>query len=131
MPFCLANLKLRVVTQLGASIGRRVPVWDQRQEFGATNNLVTTDQQASSLARCLDTESIVLMKRHGATVVGRNLIELVFRSIYSCRDAELQLQALLYGEIESFSDEEIELASKYPEATLVRAWDYWCSRLLA
>jgi len=114
---------------LGASMGKRVPIWDQRLEFGATNNLVTTDQQASSLARCLGTESIVLMKRHGATAVGRNLIELVFRSIYSCRDAELQLQALSHGEIESFSDEEIELASKYPEATLVRAWHYWCSRL--
>jgi ribulose-5-phosphate 4-epimerase/fuculose-1-phosphate aldolase len=131
LPFCLTDLKLRVVTQLGATIGKRVPVWDQRQEFGATNHLVMTEREAMSLARCLGSEWIVLMRRHGSTVVGRNLKELVFRSIYSCRDAELQLRALSYGEIDSFTDEEIELASKYSETTLVRAWNYWCSRLEA
>jgi hypothetical protein len=58
------------------------PVWDQRTEFGATNHLVTREDEARSLARCLGPRSIVLMKRHGATVVGANLRELVFRSIY-------------------------------------------------
>ena len=129
MPFCLTSLKLRVVTQLGASMGKRIPVWDQRLEFGATNNLVRTDEQAISLARCLGSQSLVLMKRHGATVVAGNLSELAFRCIYSCRDAELQLRALSHGEIESFNDEEVELASKYQETTLMRAWNYWCSRL--
>jgi len=69
------------------------------------------------------------MKRHGATVVGSNVRDLVFRSIYSCRDADLQLRALGYGGIDSFTDAEIELAAKFPEATLTRAWNYWCSRL--
>jgi ribulose-5-phosphate 4-epimerase/fuculose-1-phosphate aldolase len=129
LPFCLANLKLRVVTQLGASIGKQVPVWEQRLEFGATNHLVVTEREAASLARCLGTEWIVLMRRHGSTVVGRNIPELVFRSIYSCRDAELQLRALSYGEIDTFTDEEIDLAAKYPPATLERAWNYWRFRL--
>ena len=68
------------------------------------------------------------MKRHGATVVGRDVRELVFRSIYSSRDADLQLQARQYGDIDVFTDEEIALAGKYPEATLTRAWDYWATR---
>ena len=129
MPFCLTDLKLRVVNQLGATIGKHVPIWDQRDEFGYTNNLVRTEQQALSLARCLGSSSLVIMKRHGATLVGRNLMELVFRSIYSCRNAELQLHALSHGEIEYFADEEIELASSYSDTTYLRAWEYWCSRL--
>jgi ribulose-5-phosphate 4-epimerase/fuculose-1-phosphate aldolase len=130
LPFCLAGLKLRVVTQLGACIGSSVtPVWDQRKDFGATNHLVITAEQARSLATCLGQHPIVLMKRHGATVVGGSLPELVFRSIYSCRDAELQLNAQQYGEVDSFTDEEIILASKFPDATLNRAWDYWQARL--
>lgn len=129
LPFCLTDMKLRVVTQLGATLGKRVPLWDQRQEFGATPHLVVTEPQAASLARCLDTHAIVLMKRHGATVVGRDVRELVFRSIYSARDAELQLRARSYGDIDVFTEEEIDLAAKYPEATLTRAWDYWASRL--
>jgi HCOMODA/2-hydroxy-3-carboxy-muconic semialdehyde decarboxylase len=129
MPFCLADLKLRVVTQLGATIGRQVPMWDQREEFGATNHLVTREAEAVSMANCLGANNMVLMKRHGATVVAGSMRELVFRSIYSCRDAELQLRALSFGEISVCTDEEIGLAEKFPGATLVRAWDYWRSRL--
>jgi ribulose-5-phosphate 4-epimerase/fuculose-1-phosphate aldolase len=129
MPFCLTSLRLRVVSQLGASIGPAVPVWDQRAEFGATNHLVVTQAQAAALAACLGPNWIVLMKRHGTTMVGRNIQDLVFRCIYSCRDAELQLRALQYGEIETFTDEEAALASKFPDATLTRAWEYWNARL--
>jgi ribulose-5-phosphate 4-epimerase/fuculose-1-phosphate aldolase len=129
LPFCLAPIALKVVTQLGATIGTKVPMWDHRDEFGATNHLVVRQDEADSLARCLGDASIVLMKRHGATVVGTSLRDLVFRSIYSCRDADLQLRSLPYGRIDAFTDEEIALAGRYPEATLTRAWNYWCSRL--
>lgn len=129
MPFCLSDIRLRVVSQLGATIGSVVPIWDQRDEFGATNHLVTRDAEAVSLARCLGSHNLVLMRRHGATVTGRNLRELVFRSIYSCRDADLQLRAQTYGAISVLTDEEIALAGKFPEATLARAWDYWRARL--
>jgi ribulose-5-phosphate 4-epimerase/fuculose-1-phosphate aldolase len=130
LPFCLTNLKLRVVTQLGACIGSSsTPLWDQRDGFGATNHLVTTADQARSLAQCLGNNPMVLTKRHGATVVGGSLPELAFRCIYSCRDAELQLRALQYGQIDAFTDDEIELASKFPDATLKRAWGYWRARL--
>ncbi len=130
LPFCLTDLKLQVVTQLGACIGSAsIPLWDQRTEFGATNHLVTTHDQAASLAACLGSHAMVLMKRHGATVVGETLQELVFRSIYSCRDADLQLKSAPYGQVDAFTEEEIRLASRFPEATLMRAWHYWTARL--
>jgi HCOMODA/2-hydroxy-3-carboxy-muconic semialdehyde decarboxylase len=131
LPFCLTDLKLRVVTQLGATIGKQVPVWDQREEFGATNHLVTRQEEAASLARCLGAHAMVLMKRHGATVVASSLRELTFRSVYGCRDADLQLRAAQYGPIDVFTDPEIELAGNFPEATLERAWAYWRARLRA
>lgn len=129
LPFCLADLPLRVVTQLGATIGKHVPVWDQRDAFGTTNHLVTRQDEAVSLAHRLGSHAMVLMKRHGATVVGTSLRELAFRSIYGCRDAELQLRARQYGSIDVFTDAEIDLAAQFPEATLARAWNYWCARL--
>lgn len=131
LPFCLADMELRVVTQLGATIGKQVPLWDQRDEFGATNHLVVREEEAVSLARRLGPHSIVLMKRHGATVVGSTIKELTFRSIYSCRDAELQLRTMTYGPVDAFTDAEIDLASRYPQATLTRAWHYWASRFVA
>jgi len=129
LPFCLTELKLAVVTQLGATIGKHVPRWDQRDEFGATNHLVTRQDEAASLARCLGAHAMVLMKRHGATVVAGSLRELAFRSVYGCRNAELQLRALQYGPVDVLTDAEIDLAGKFSEATLSRAWDLWCARL--
>lgn len=130
LPFCLArDLKLRVVTQLGATMGADIPMWDQRDEFGATNHLVTRAEEANSLAHSLGPHAMILMKRHGATVVGKDLRELAFRSIYSCRDAELQLRALTHGPIDVFTPDEIALAGKFPDATLARAWSLWRSRL--
>ena len=129
MPFCLGALTLGVVTQLGAAIGPHVSVWDQRPEFGATNHLVTRDVEAASLARCLGDDNLVLMKRHGTTVVGTSLRELVFRAIYACRDAQLQADALRHGPVDYFTAAEIAMAGRFPEATLARAWDLWCARL--
>ena len=129
MPFCLADLRLSVVTQLGATIGKHVPMWDQREEFGTTNHLVTRPEEAASLARCLGENAMVLMKRHGATVVAGNLRELAFRCVYGCRDASLQLQALQYGPIDTFTPAEIELAGRIPESSIARAWDLWRTRL--
>lgn len=131
LPFCLARgLKLRVVTQLGATMGQDIPIWDQRDEFGATNHLVTRTEEADSLARCLGPYVMVLMKRHGATVVGKDLRELVFRSIYSCRDAEVQMRAVAHGPIDTFTPNEIALAGRFRDATLARAWNLWLSRLV-
>ena len=129
LPFCLTQLKLSVVTQLGATIGTHVPSWDQRDEFGATNHLVTRPEEAAALACCLGNSNLVLMKRHGVTVVAGSLRELAFRSVYSCRDADLQLRALQYGPLDKFRDAEIEMASKFSEATISRAWDLWRARL--
>jgi hypothetical protein len=40
---------------------------------------------------------------------------------------------MLYSErvIDSFTDAEIDLAGKFPEASLSRAWNYWYARLEA
>jgi ribulose-5-phosphate 4-epimerase/fuculose-1-phosphate aldolase len=131
MPFCLTDARLRVVNQLGATIGTRVPVWDQRDEFGTTNHLVRTQEEGVSLARCLGDASLVLMKRHGATVVGADIRELTFRSIYSVRNAEAQARAMSCGEVDAFTDGEIELAGRFADTTLTRAWGLWCARVSA
>ena len=89
LPFCITGVELVPVMHLGASLGGKVPFWDSRDEFGDTPMVVTTPEQGRSLARALGPNAMVLMRRHGATVVGANLQETVFRSIFSHRNAEL------------------------------------------
>jgi HCOMODA/2-hydroxy-3-carboxy-muconic semialdehyde decarboxylase len=116
---------------LGASLGQKVPFWDSRDEFGDTGLVVTTPEEGRSLARALGNHWMVLLRRHGATLAGRSLRECVFRSIYTCRNAELQGRALAMGAISTLSPGEAELCRGHSltPRTLGRAWEYWTYRL--
>lgn len=131
MPFCIAGTELVPVFHLGAAMGRKVPFWDQHDDFGNTNLLVVKPEEGASLARALGPHSLVLMNRHGATAVGANVQELVFRAIYSCRNAEFQYQARVLGRVIPLWPGEIDEAGKInslPTATN-RTWEYWSIRL--
>ncbi len=75
-------------------IGDKVPFWDQRDEFGDTNLLVVKPEEGASLARALGQPlgraDAPPRRDGGRRPVCRNC---VFRTIYSCRNAEYQLQA--------------------------------------
>jgi Class II Aldolase and Adducin N-terminal domain len=119
------------VYHLGASMGEKVPFWDSRDDFGATALVVVDPAEGKSLAMALGSHSMVLMGRHGATVVGASLRELVFRTIYTTRNAELQTQAKLLGAVHPLSPDEITKAAAYNlrPAPMERAWDLWVKHL--
>lgn len=131
MPFCISGVELQPVMHLGAIIGHKVPMWDQHDDFGATNLLLVEPEEGASLARSLGQAPLVLMKGHGATVVGGTIQELVFRAIYSCRNAEFQFMAKMLGNVSPLRPGEVDKASQInamPTATF-RTWEYWSARL--
>ena len=130
LPFCITGEQLVPVYHLGAPIGLEVPFWDQRDEFGDTSLSVQSPREGASLARALGRNALVLMRRHGATVVGSSIRELVFRTIYSCRNAEYQSQAMLIGRMSTLSSGEMEMAGSLKNQPGVdRAWEHWVKRL--
>ena len=132
MPFAISGVPLVPVFHLGASMGASAPIWDSRDEFGDTCLLVLKPEEGRSLAKALGPSWLVLMRRHGATVAGRSLIELVFRTIYQYRNAEVQLMTQTLGlPLSPLTPGEARLAEERnleprPQA---RAWEYWCTRL--
>jgi HCOMODA/2-hydroxy-3-carboxy-muconic semialdehyde decarboxylase len=131
MPFCIAGEEIVPVFHLGATMGAKVPFWDSRDDFGDTNLLVVKPEEGASLARALGERAMVLMRHHGATVVGANLRQLVFRSIYACRNAEYQMAAKALKTVSSLTPGEAEMAGAInlqPNAA-TRAWEYWVMRL--
>jgi ribulose-5-phosphate 4-epimerase/fuculose-1-phosphate aldolase len=133
MPFCIAGKPIVPVFHLGGTMGEEAPFWDQHDEFGDTNLLVVKPEEGRSLARTLGQHSAVLMNRHGATVVGGGLKELVSRSIFMCQNAEYQLRALALGTPQPLNRGEIKLAgalSLQPNV-VTRTWEYWSMRLEA
>jgi HCOMODA/2-hydroxy-3-carboxy-muconic semialdehyde decarboxylase len=133
MPFCIAGKPIVPVFHLGAAMGEEAPFWDQYDEFGDTNLLVVKPEEGRSLARALGKHSAVLMNRHGATVVGGNLKELVARAIFMCQNADYQLRALTLGTPDTLHRGEIKLAGTISAMPNVvnRTWEYWSMRLEA
>jgi HCOMODA/2-hydroxy-3-carboxy-muconic semialdehyde decarboxylase len=133
MPFCVTGKPIAPVFHLGASIGEETPFWDQHDEFGDTNLLVVKQEEGHSLARALGKHAVVLMKRHGATVVGDGLKELVSRSIFLCQNAEYQMRAHMLGTPEPLHRGEIKLAGaiNLMPGVVARTWEYWSTRLKA
>jgi HCOMODA/2-hydroxy-3-carboxy-muconic semialdehyde decarboxylase len=131
LPFCATGAELVPVFHLGAMIGAKVPFWDSRDDFGDTNMLVIKPEEGQSLARALGPHWLVLMRRHGATVAGTTLQELIFRTIFSHMNAEIQLRARPLGKIEPLSPGEVELTTplQLQPRAIGRAWEYWTTRL--
>jgi ribulose-5-phosphate 4-epimerase/fuculose-1-phosphate aldolase len=131
MPFAVAGRPIVPVFHLGAAMGEEMPFWDQHDEFGDTNLLVVEQAEGHSLARALGQHPAVLMNRHGATVVGGGLKELVSRAIFICQNAEYQLRALILGAPIPLHRGEIALAgaiSRLPNV-VTRTWEYWSARV--
>ena len=131
LPFCISGMDLKPVYHLGATLGEKVPFWDARDDFGDTNLIVAKPEEGASLARALGENWIVLMRRHGATVAGVSLEELTFRTIYTARNAALQIQAHTLGLVSPLNLAETRLAGEYNlrPGPVMRAWEYWNARL--
>lgn len=131
MPYAISRAAMVPVYHLGASMGFTVPFWDSRDDFGSTALVLVKPEEGHSLAKALGKGWTILMGRHGATAAGKTIRECVFRTIFSCKNAELQTQARLLGHVEALDEKEVELAAAYNlrPGPLERAWDYWVKRV--
>ena len=131
MPFCISGIPLQPVDHLGATMGAVIPFWDQRDEFGDTDLIVAKPEEGQSLARALGPHWVVLMRRHGATVAGISMEEMVFRAVFSCRNAEMQREAQMLGGLSPLTSVEIQKAGAFnlEPRPIARAWEYWTTRL--
>jgi ribulose-5-phosphate 4-epimerase/fuculose-1-phosphate aldolase len=131
LPFCATGVELVPLFHLGATLGPKVPFWDSRDEFGDTNLLVRTPEEGASHARALGPHYMLLLRRHGASLAGKSVRECVFRSIYTTRNAELQLRAMAIGRPGPLSPGETEKCGGHNLGIrgVERAWEYWVTRL--
>src|SRR5215468_11275039 len=131
LPFCATGVELVPLFHLGGTLGEKVPFWDSRDEFGDTSLLVRTPEEGASHARALGPHWMLLLRRHGASLAGRSVRECVFRSIYTTRNAELQLRAMAIGALGPLSPGEVAKCGGHNLGSrgVERAWEYWVTRL--
>ncbi|MEK7210611.1 MAG: class II aldolase/adducin family protein [Candidatus Binatota bacterium] len=98
--------------------------------FEATGQ-VESPERASEIARLLGSSKAVLLRGHGAVVVGRSIPEVCVLSLYLEESARLQVEAMKLGEVQYMSREEAERITRRtfkPESTL-RAWEHFKAKV--
>lgn len=131
LPFCVTDVPFHPVFHLGGTSGHSVPIWDSRDEFGDTGLVVIKPEEGRSLARGLGPSSMILMRHHGATVVGQSIQDMVFRTVFTTRNAEVLGRAHAIGKVDPLTHGETLKSFTFhqgPRPT-ERAWEYWSMRL--
>jgi ribulose-5-phosphate 4-epimerase/fuculose-1-phosphate aldolase len=130
LPFTITDVPLRPVLHAASVIGAEIPVWDIRDEYGDTDMLVRRIEQGRNLAETLADNTCLLMRGHGAVVVGADIQRAVVTAVYLQVNAEVLLQARSLGELTALSDEEIILSSatQFSPLAMPRVWEYFCQR---
>ncbi|MDP9105238.1 MAG: class II aldolase/adducin family protein [Candidatus Eremiobacteraeota bacterium] len=127
IPFgVVRGVTLRPVFHMSSFLRGKVPVFEIRDAAGPDNDMLVRDEAlGDALATELGNEPAVLMRGHGATIVGGDVREAVFRAIFTAQNAALQAEAMRLGEVTFLSDTESLRSSQSNAGQIERAWSLW------
>lgn len=133
LPFGVSKTKLRAMVQSGSFLGQGVPVFDAMKAGGKFGFLINTPALGKALAAALGKETVVLMRAHGDTVVGRSVRAATTHAIATELSAKLQMQALALGKVQFLSPREVrntEAVRAEPRVTggEDRVWQMWVAQ---
>ncbi len=128
IPFGLVGARMRAMFHNAAFLAAGVPVFDIRDQFGATDMLVSDGARGVALAGTLADKPVALMRAHGSVACGPTLQTAVFRAVYTEVNARIQHWAAALrggGALASLDPEEGLLADVPNQTAGMRAWDLW------
>ena len=125
IPFGVTKAKLLPIFHMSGFLGTGAPVFEIRDAGGMTDMLIRTPLLGEALAISLADKPIVLMRGHGATMVGGSIKQVVYRAIYAALNAGLQMDAARLGEAMFLDPEEAVKASDLNDSVLERPWALW------
>lgn len=125
IPFCNSDTRLRPMVGNAAFLGEGAPVFDIRSVDDDGDLNVCTSTQARGLAAALGAHCIVLLRGHGAVVVGEGVRQVVRRAIIAETNARQQMQATMLGPVHFLTASEIDYARRMQPKDPDRAWRLW------
>lgn len=125
IPFASTRTVLKPIYHMSGFLGSGIARFEIRDAGGMTDMLVRTPALGKALAQSLGDKQIVLMRGHGATIVGASIKQVVYRSIYAAANAGLQMEATRLGEPMFLDVEEAAKAAQSNDVSLDRPWALW------
>jgi ribulose-5-phosphate 4-epimerase/fuculose-1-phosphate aldolase len=128
IPFCNSDTRLRPTVGNAAFLGEGAPVFDIRTVDDEGDLNVCTVPQASAMARALGQHAIVLLRGHGAVVVGQSVRQCVRHAVIAETNARQQIEATILGPVRFLTASEIAYARRQKPKDADRAWQHWKRR---
>ena len=125
IPFCNSETRLRPMVGNAAFLGEGAPVFDIRTVDDEGDLNICTVPQASAMARALGQHAIVLLRGHGAVVVGESVRQCVRHAIIAETNARQQIEATILGPVRFLTASEIAYARRQKPKDADRAWHHW------
>ncbi|KAF2099949.1 arad-like aldolase/epimerase [Rhizodiscina lignyota] len=136
IPFSVSSTPMSACFHMAGFLGQKVPVWDCDTVYTAEDShdmLVRNNKLGASLARALGDETgqnckhaVALMRGHGMVVVAESLEMVIFRSIYTAQNAQIQQNAIgIGGAVKLFSAKECVDSAQKTSGGAVKPWPLW------
>jgi ribulose-5-phosphate 4-epimerase/fuculose-1-phosphate aldolase len=126
IPFSVADIPLRPIYHMAGFQGEeRLPVFEIRDRFGPETAItINSNEQGDALAESLGDRQVVLMRGHGATIVGSSVPRAVLHAVYATLNARILTTTLLLGGKPTYINdaEGRNLAGRVRDGS--RTWEY-------
>ncbi len=123
--FGISSVPIQAIHGLSAFILLGIPIWDYRS-LGIENGILVDNQERGrNLVETLADKPAVLMRNHGAAIVGTSMSQAVGRSIYLEQAAEVNLQARSLGGEVHYLELEGDAIAERAETDYDQAWELW------
>lgn len=130
IPFADSDVAMRPMYHMSGFLAGGVPVFDIRDVEGVRGMLVTDARLGQALARTLGSAPVLLMRGHGAVIVGGSLSAAVSRSVYLDLNARMQAQAIALGGTVKYMESEDDPEARRDAGTYDRNWEFWKQQAL-
>jgi HCOMODA/2-hydroxy-3-carboxy-muconic semialdehyde decarboxylase len=128
VPFGLTDKPMQAMFHNAAFLAEGVPVFDMREQFGATDMLVGNGDKGVALAQALGRKPVCLLRAHGSVACGDRLQTAVFRAVYTEVNARMQHWSLALSggaPLAALDAKEGVLADAVNLNAGLRAWELW------
>jgi HCOMODA/2-hydroxy-3-carboxy-muconic semialdehyde decarboxylase len=141
LPFTDSTVALRPMYHMASFLLGGAPVWDIRAVPGHVGMLVDDNTSGASLAHALGNRTVVLMRGHGAAIVGSTVPDAVSSAIFMDVNARAQAQAIALGggSISYLTEADVAPGNPSPQPPsppgtpgyYPRSWGIWKARAMA
>ncbi|MGC4028376.1 MAG: class II aldolase/adducin family protein [Steroidobacteraceae bacterium] len=127
LPFTVvAAARVRPICHVCGFLAGTPPPFDLAVHAGeGTDLLIRESRMGAALAQHLGERAVVLMRGHGYTAVGADIIQATFRAVYTARNCRIEREARVLGEPTFLSDAEAAACDATTNGQIGRAWALW------